>query len=69
MATKIRLFALISYCWASMPNQHANEAYDTAHAYVGTLYRGSGSLQSGGYDLAEFSKTYAICINNKNMED
>ena len=46
-------------------NVWSNKAFNTNSPYVMKLYSNSGDFQSRRYDVDEFAKTYAICINNK----
>ncbi len=57
----IKYFPMHAYIWT-------NKAFNTSNPYAGILYRDTGDFQSRRYNLDEFSKTYAICINNKNIE-
>ena len=49
-------------------NIWTNKAFNTSNPYVGILYHRTGNFQSSRFDIDEYSKTYAICINNKNKE-
>lgn len=44
-----------------------NRAPSTTRPYIGSLYSRSGHVQTFSTDIGEYSKTYAICINNKNI--
>lgn len=55
-------FPMDAYIWT-------NKAFNTSNPYVGKFYLRSGHFETRRYNLDEYSKTYAICINNKNIKN